>query len=304
MIALAAGVEKVFVYREKGSTPSMHAGAGLLRNDLSLRPQWFTLATMMRQLQGFTGRALRLPSADPGTWLLLWQDGERRRLTAWTTDKTTTLGEEFGPAVAVDACGREQRLTTTAQATIGYQPTYFTIADSPALQRLVAAGRARDSQVRAERERKATTPLALFDFGSAARVGMLHGFGPPRRFTPVGKDRLWDAASGFGFLTAAAGEDDQEWVRDALEGDSVRCAPETVFRFALPAGRHRLRISATTMEGKGVELRITGTGAPVSATTADADGHVELTVTAGSEPLELSLAAWGRLRWLSSEPLP
>jgi hypothetical protein len=61
----------------------MHAGAGLLRNDRSLRPVWFSVATMIRQLQGFNGRALRLPSDDPTVWMYLWEDGPRKLITAW-----------------------------------------------------------------------------------------------------------------------------------------------------------------------------------------------------------------------------
>ena len=306
MLALAAGIDKVFVYREKGSTPSMHAGAGLLRNDGSVRPLWFTLATMLRQLQGFTGRALRLPTKDPGTWLLLWQDGDRRLLTAWTTgvDASTTLGSEFGPAVATDACGLRSELKTTTNAVISYLPRYFQISDSPALQRLVATAKACDAKAHAARDQLAATRLTLFDFGPSARVGVLRGYGPPRRFTPVGKDLLWDATKDFGFVTPAAGEDDQPWVQDPLNGDSVRCAPETVFRFTLPAGRHRLRISATNMDGKSIAVKLSGAGSPLSLTTGAADGLAEQVITATTAPLELSLADWGRLRWLTATPAP
>ncbi len=35
MLCLAYGVDKVLVYRESGSTPSMHACSGLLRDDFT-----------------------------------------------------------------------------------------------------------------------------------------------------------------------------------------------------------------------------------------------------------------------------
>ena len=38
MLCLANGVERVFVYRESGSTPSMHACSGVLRDDFSREP--------------------------------------------------------------------------------------------------------------------------------------------------------------------------------------------------------------------------------------------------------------------------
>ncbi|HRU02205.1 MAG TPA: hypothetical protein P5239_10940, partial [Victivallales bacterium] len=52
MIALASGIQKVFVYREIGSRPAQHAGAGLIREDRSYRPSFFTYATLIREIDG------------------------------------------------------------------------------------------------------------------------------------------------------------------------------------------------------------------------------------------------------------
>ncbi len=79
MLCLANGVEKVFVYRESGSTPSRHACSGVLRNDFSRKPSWYTLGTMIRQLHGVQGGARRLPHPDENVWLLEW---DRRRRAA------------------------------------------------------------------------------------------------------------------------------------------------------------------------------------------------------------------------------
>ena len=304
MLALAAGVEKVFIYREKGSSPTQHAGAGLLRNDGSVRPQWFTVATMIRQLQGFNGRALRLPTKDPATWLLLWQDGDRRLLTAWTTGDSTSLGLELGKATVTDSFGSRRDVARTADLAIGYFPTYVTLASTPALERLVTEARARDAKRSAERTRLAKTPISLFDFGPSARIGVQRGFGAPRRFTAVGKDALWNDGAGFGFAAPAAGDEDRHWIADPLEGDSCRMTPDTVFRFRLPAGSHTLKISATKMDDKGITVRVAGPGGPWTATTSDDRGLAELTVTGGAQPLELTLADWGRVRWLSAVPVP
>lgn len=95
MIALASGIDKVFIYRERGSDPSMHAGAGLLRNDGSLRPSWLTTATAIRQLQGFEGRAIRLPHDDPNVWMLAWHDDQRCVIAAWTIGGPTKVDNLF-----------------------------------------------------------------------------------------------------------------------------------------------------------------------------------------------------------------
>ena len=55
MLCLAFGVDKVFVYRESGSTPSRHACSGLLRNDFSQKPSWFTFGTLVRQFRRVAG---------------------------------------------------------------------------------------------------------------------------------------------------------------------------------------------------------------------------------------------------------
>ncbi|MBN2473345.1 MAG: hypothetical protein JXB62_01960, partial [Pirellulales bacterium] len=72
MLCLAFGVDKVFVYRESGSTPSMHACSGLLRDDFTEKPSWFTFGTLVRQFSRVTGGAVRLPHPDENVWLLKW----------------------------------------------------------------------------------------------------------------------------------------------------------------------------------------------------------------------------------------
>lgn len=91
MLALAGGLDKVFVYRESGSDASMHAGAGLVRNDGSLRPAWLTTATLIRCLAGFSGSAVRLPVHDPNVWVLAWQEDTQTLIAAWTIGSAGNL---------------------------------------------------------------------------------------------------------------------------------------------------------------------------------------------------------------------
>ena len=88
LMALAAGVDKVFIYRESGSTPSQHAAAGLLRNDSSPKPSYFSVATMLRELADMSqGSSLRLLDSDPNIWLFAWDTPKGKVLSAWTVKR-------------------------------------------------------------------------------------------------------------------------------------------------------------------------------------------------------------------------
>ncbi len=305
MLALAAGIERVFIYREKGSDPAQHAGAGLLRNDGSRRPAWLTTATLIRQLQGFQGRALRLPHPDPQVWAYLWQDGGRRVVSAWTLGEAAALGLELGAASVCDAFGRITPAAASAQVMIGYAPTYLTVAtETPALTRLITEARERDRRVNVQRQQRDRLSVRAFDFGSAAHVGMLKGFGLPRRFTPVGKDRLWNDADGFGFTQAGSHEEDAHWIADALERDGVRVSKDCVFRVRLPDGRQRVRLSLTPLGEGSVTATLTSATGTVRTPAMTANDHVfETTLIGGGEPLGVAVEGGGVLRWLTVTPL-
>lgn len=150
MIALASGIDKVFIYRESGSDASMHAGAGLVRNDASIRPAWVTTATVIRQLQGFSGSAIRIAHSDPNVWQLAWQDDNRTVVAAWTIGKSCPLNQpsEFQFAAAdtakiVDAFGysREyEKITGGIKVALTEFPVYLHIQSgtptAAAIQRL------------------------------------------------------------------------------------------------------------------------------------------------------------------------
>ncbi len=130
MITLARGIDKVFLYRESGSQESMHAGAGLIRDDGTLRPSWFTTATLIRQLAGFEGKARRLKHADKDVWLLRWERADRIVIAAWAIgDPVAIEVNQLGgrPSKIVDAFGHPID-TTTQSLDLGEFPVYVTIA--------------------------------------------------------------------------------------------------------------------------------------------------------------------------------
>ncbi|HEY0076981.1 MAG TPA: discoidin domain-containing protein, partial [Abditibacteriaceae bacterium] len=74
MLALGNGIDKVIVYREAGSNAGQHAASGVLRDDGTLKPSWFSYATLIRELEGTQG-GQRLPYPDPNVRLFAWPRG-------------------------------------------------------------------------------------------------------------------------------------------------------------------------------------------------------------------------------------
>lgn len=125
MLCLAYGVEKVFVYRESGSRPSKHACSGLLRDDLSQKPSWYTYGTLIRQFKGVEGGARRLPHPDENVWLLGWQRQGAPLLTAWTVEEEVELGMELGPCRITDAFGGVTDVDSTRRLKLTPFPQYI-----------------------------------------------------------------------------------------------------------------------------------------------------------------------------------
>jgi len=257
---------------------------------------------MIRQLQGVGGRGVRLPHPDGDVWIFLWRDGDRRLVTAWTVGKPVRLGLPLGTVTACDAFGRTTPDADAANVVIGPLPTYLSLAtETPEVARLVAEANARDAARVTERERLESVVALAFDFGTPEHVGVLKGLGLPRRFTAVGHDRLWDPAAGYGFLRPAIQIDDSPWIASPLDRDGVRVNADIAFRLRLPAGRQRVRLSATPLGNNGLSAKFTAGGQEV-VTRFPADAAVVDTVVDGERDLTISLDTWSVLRWLTVIP--
>ncbi len=302
MLALATGVEKVFIYREKGSIPTLHAGAGLLRNDLSVRPLWFTVATMIRQLQGFEGRAQRLPSADPKVWMFLWQDGKRKVISAWRYEGTSELGVDLGKASLCDAFGRITDITGTDHVVLSEMPVYITLkAPSPAYDQLIKAAVESANQQKAKRAALSAVVARLFDFGPVGQnLGVLKGYGLPRRYTPVCKDDLWSEVRGYGFVSPALEDDERRWISDPLERDSCKMASYNVFKFVLPPGRFALGVSAEPLGGEPIDLMMKSATGSVTRKISQKVHRADFVVEGGGQPFEISFSNFANISSISA----
>jgi hypothetical protein len=125
MMALGEGIEKVFVYREKGSKPSHHAASGLLRDDNSVKPSWQTYATLIRALDGAVeGRRLEHPDANVRVYEWRTRDG-RATTAAWVIDGEGKLGLDLGPSVVTDAFGARRRADVRSDFPLSAFPVYL-----------------------------------------------------------------------------------------------------------------------------------------------------------------------------------
>ena len=140
MMALGAGVEKVFVYREKGSTPSLHAAEGLLRDDGSLKPAWFTYATLIRSLDGMTGGRRLCRTRTPTCASTRWQmQNGKTVLSAWAVDGTGLLALDLGKCTVTDSFGARTSPVVSRDHPLPLSifPVYVSdIADAGAVGRL------------------------------------------------------------------------------------------------------------------------------------------------------------------------
>ena len=125
MIALANGIDKVFVYRESGSTPSMHAASGLLRDDGSMKPSFLTYATLIRQLDGVKGGAVRIPYPDSNVRVYSWKGAGGTLLTAWTINGAGRLNLNLGRGSVTDAFGRSRSMDLSKGLDLSPFPVYI-----------------------------------------------------------------------------------------------------------------------------------------------------------------------------------
>ncbi len=304
MLSFANGIEKVFIYRESGSNAAQHAGAGLLRNDLSLRPSFFTVANQARQLEGaMETRVPRLRTEDPDVWMYYWNRPQGGVLTAWAPKENSTLGIDLGKCLVTNAFGGETEMEVTKDFPLTMFPVYISkIGNMPAVEKLQgeAAQRedARKKQLAADRDAEAW----LFDFGSTEFIGTKK-VGMTRPFTAVLAENTYDPAKGYGFESPEIGKDTTAaWRRGPLEKDAVEFRQPASFKVDAKPGNYTLLFKGRGYP-QGMDLVVSGAkegdltipvpegkdGAPTEAVT--------LTVVDG-QPLDIQIPP-GAAQWLT-----
>ena len=300
MLALAAGVEKVFIYREAGSTPAQHAGSGLIRDDKTYRASWFTYATLIRQFTGVDfSHVWRLEHSNPNVWIFEWMREGKPLITAWTVGPESELGLDLGVCTVVDAFGHAtQRDAKTVR--LGAYPCYISEIERPALLTpLVEAARQREAERQAARKREAQRTAVLFDFGSKEHVAV-QTIGSVRAFQPVVAEDLYNAKRGWGFEGTGTRTDYfAHWIADPLLKDRVRMPSGCTFRFHVNPGNYRVILNAESLKGE-VEVTLRSKN-PLQTwkvgKSAKAPYEAELSLTGGD--LWIESKGWVELQGLS-----
>ena len=301
MLCLANGMDKVFIYRESGSTPSKHAASGLLRNDKTIKPSWQTAGTMVRQLHGVRGGARRLPTPGANVYMLIWNEDKDPIVTVWTVDGEAKLGVDLGECQVVDAFGRETTRPLGEATVINDFPIYIRkVGSAEALKVLQteATRLAEQEQARVDRQKRLTA--YLYDFGSREFVGTLH-LGENRRFTPVMPDEVWSEGAEFGFCPKPAMEaNDARWRGEPIERDSCKVrGEETAFRVSAKPGKYELRVRIYPF-GEKSDLHICGAaGGEKTVTVSKSEGLAVLPVEVGEEPLTVYIDGYASIHWLT-----
>lgn len=258
MLCLANGVDKVFVYRESGSTPSMHACSGILRNDFSRKPSWYTYGTLIRQLQGVKGGARRLPHPSKNVWLMEWDAGGKPVLTAWTVNETAPMGLDLGACTLIDSFGGITKLLSTIEVQITAYPLYFRdFETTEPLQKLQTERTRREAAKAARLRRIAALRKYLFDFGSTEHVGRDNIEGHRSEYVAVLASTVWEETRGYGFDKPAFGDEDRPWMKgEKLDRDSTRVRDHR-FLFRVVPGEYDLTMQVVPFGEQG-QLTVTG----------------------------------------------
>lgn len=302
MIALANGVEKIFVYRETGSTPAQHAGAGLLRNDATVRPAFFTMATLTRQLDGAQDvRVPRLDTGNPHIWMYRWKRGGRGDVvTAWTPEGTQKLGLDLGRCKIVDAFGAETEGEVGQDFEVGIFPVYLSQIGNPGvIDDLEKKALAAEAARQARRKVAKTARAYLYDFGSTDQLG-IKVIGEPRRFTPVTAEDVYAGGKTFGFTGPVSGKNEvRNHIRSALEKDAVMLHKTATFRVDAEPGNYVLDLKTDYPTPEKIVVRGGKEGDITLTTVENRSLSTPITVEAGA-PVQIQFPdKGGKVQWLS-----
>ena len=299
MLALASGIDKVFVYRESGSTASMHAASGLLRDDGTYKPSYLTYATLIRELDGVMGPAIRVPHPDKNVRMYLWRRGDDRLLTAWTIEGEAKLDLKLGKATVTDAFGQRRAQDLSAGLTLSAFPVYIRdFADAKVLQALELRAQQEEVDRQARREKLAKAEAYLFKFGGGAEAVTLE-VGRERSYTPVSGSDVFSEQKGYGFSPGQAVKvEERAWISSELDRAVCRLDKGREFQFKVKPGHYRLRFGVSPFEDAAIMLKGC-VGGDQSLPATKGDTVVEASFEAGGAVLSVSTKEYALFRWLT-----
>ena len=260
MMSMANGVDKIFWYREKGSDPSMHGGAGLLANDELPQPSWLTFATLIRELHGADRNdCLQLPYPDENIRLYLWKTDQGPVLTAWAIQNGGTVDLPLGKVTQTDAFGYKSEVTLDSPWEVNDFPIY--------LSGIELSGRLLELKDQAVQLKTAEMRMieaskdmnyALLDFGSQDSPGLLRGHGIIRPFETYTSEDTYEAGAQNGFSKPARQDGTVgHLARYPLFSDYTRFDANTEFTVELDPGTYEVEGRAKQVSKGELLLQIT-----------------------------------------------
>jgi hypothetical protein len=297
MIILAAGVEKVFVFREKGSGDSLFSASGVVRDDGSLKPSWFTFATLLRQLDGVTQKPIKMTFEDGNVRAYLWKRDGKPIVSAWAIQGTARLDLPPGRCTITDAFGTSMAKDLTAPLELTEFPVYLTDFSAPTAHAWEERASKLAEQEKQRVERQSKLEAYLFEFGTKDR-GATMIVGNERTFTDVVAADLYDEAKGYGFEPNKGVQDKEaKWLRPPW---AVKMAPDARFTFNAKPGDYELHVCIRAgAEGTFVVRGIEGGDQTVKLSSSRDGEAVTVTVKVGAKPVTIESHFNGELVWLT-----
>jgi hypothetical protein len=291
MISLHNGFDKVIVYRESGSTPTQHAAAGVLRNDLTRRPSWYSYANLIRQLDHATPDQQIKLSGD-NTWAYTWNRDGKLLLTAWCVTGEGQLGLELGNATVTDAFGKTQQVSSTAGLKLTEFPLYISgFATNSKLDALRDQNKKERQARKLKQEKLAQTHAYLFDFGKNLESESMN-IGKMRAYTKVPTDSVYSKELTYGFEDKPGQKDEfTHWLKDPVERNGVD-THNTNFRCDVNPGKYVVSFKA---RGPGNAAVTFDTGSQKQEFKVDANEPINTTINADQGYLRI--ISTGRLSY-------
>ncbi|MBE3134732.1 MAG: discoidin domain-containing protein, partial [Acidobacteria bacterium] len=306
MMILASGIDKVQVFREKGSGGGLFESSGVIRDDESLKPSWFTYATLIRQLDGVTQRPAKVPFEDGNIRMYLWKRGDKAIVTVWAIAGAARLDVALGRCTVTDAFGASRTMDAPQPLELTEFPLYLTdFADPAVVKHLQEQARTMAEKERRRIERLSKAQTYLFDFGSMDRVGTRTlAPGVVRPFTPVVAADRYGESEDYGFETKVVADKVEAWRRNPLTEDEVILEGAARFTFNARPGDYVLQIYARPDKDNQVFIRGIE-GGDVALKVPSGGEIVTATVKVGAKPvtLETGTGFYGALCWISMVPV-
>ena len=103
---------------------TLWSSSGVVRNDGSYKPSWFTYATLIRQLDGVTGGTPRAASGCEKRGLYSWTR-ERDTAYAWAVEGAAKAELKLGQCTVTDAFGDTRPTELQTNVPLSILPIYI-----------------------------------------------------------------------------------------------------------------------------------------------------------------------------------